>query len=86
MRLFELPCVVESEGLHFINSPVFLTGIDKTLLLHYLTYDLFCIGNSVLSQEVLQYWKFSEGGFIVLIEQYKQSLNCLLSNNLKRGA
>lgn len=29
------------------------------------------MGNEALAVEVLQYWKFSEGAFIVLIEQYK---------------
>lgn len=62
---------MESEGRHLINPLVFLTGIDRTLLQHYMTSDLFCMGNAVLTVEVLQYWKFSEGGFIVLIEEYK---------------
>jgi len=33
--------------------------------------DLLSMGNAALAVEVLQCWKFSEGGFVVLIEQYK---------------
>lgn len=84
MEQFELPCVEESEGCHLINPLVFLTGIDRALLQHYMTFDLFCMGNEALAVEVFQYWKFSEGGFIVLMEQYKESLNCLLFHTLQK--
>lgn len=42
------------------------------------------MGNEALAVEVFQYWKFSEGGFIVLMEQYKESLNCLLFHTLQK--